>query len=219
MKKWFEHQDSNTEKIKTKIIVYCKPLPVKVADLILDTILKNNNNNNKKSRPLFFREKHANNIAELYAEETGIDKNQLIEWVIDPEYAKLLDSDSFVQHELGKSVRLTLKKILEKYIPINWIDFEEWPDSFQFYMQMPGQMTPLHYDRKKTDVANNDKKIRRYLIFLEDQKPGQCFFMGDEECKWSKGTIITWNHTEFHHGGANWGYWPRPVLNISGIEK
>ena len=85
---------------------------------------------------------------------------------------------------------------------------------------MPGQMFPWHYDRFKsnvfTGVHDKENKVKRWLVMLDDQKPGQVFLMGDQYIEWKKGDVIAWQNVELPHGGGNFGYWPRFSLRITG---
>ena len=55
----------------------------------------------------------------------------------------------------------------------------------------------------------------RYLIFLEDWKPGQWWQFNDETyTKWKAGTVL---HFDFNkpHGSANASGFPRTIMQIS----
>ena len=55
------------------------------------------------------------------------------------------------------------------------------------------------------------------MIFLDDQRQGQIFQLGNLLIKWKRGDCITWPWRDVPHGTCNYGHSPRPVLNITGI--
>jgi len=88
------------------------------------------------------------------------------------------------------------------------------------FFQPPGQCLPTHVDTyevyRKTYSIKNLKKITRYLVFLEDWKPGHCVFG-------NTGLIQTWNKWDTYlirpgeqHGSANCGNEPKITMNVTG---
>jgi len=166
---------------------------------------------------VFQGKQYAEFIKVCYNNLTEIDEKKLQEWLDDPEFDNLMKV-------AGKQLRLEIeskhikKKIIQcvsKYFQIDWDKAD-----ITLYVQMPGQMFPLHYDAFKSNVftGTHDKeyKVKRWLIMLEDQKPGQSFQMGDRFINWAQGDVIAWKNVELPHGSGNFGYWPRFTLRITG---
>lgn len=103
----------------------------------------------------------------------------------------------------------------------------------------PGQMTLLHVDDLDKGYVNpvedtldrisftpeeienfnkDPRSVVRFLIMLEDSKPGQIMIFGDQiiSC-WTKGDVIHWDWPTVVHSTANMGFWPRPLMRISGL--
>ena len=137
------------------------------------------------------------------------------EWVDDPEYQKLI-------REVGLGINITtplhlkttFSDSIQPYVNINRAAVD-----LRITMQPPGYMFPLHYDRPKFMDFNlgqdHDSSIQRWLIMLYDQQPGQCFFMNDQSISWKAGDSITWDHTMYPHGSANFGYYTRYSLMLT----
>jgi hypothetical protein len=81
----------------------------------------------------------------------------------------------------------------------------------------------LHYDRKKHVYFGLEEKelenIKRYIIFLDDQKEGQIFYMAGHYINWKAGDTLTWDQIHYQHGSANFGYHDRPTLLVTGLKK
>jgi hypothetical protein len=93
----------------------------------------------------------------------------------------------------------------------------------RYQIQPPGKMVPIHTDFRKAyyyDLPPEEEfRVGRYLIFLEDQQPGQVFQVNDDFIKWKKGDVLTWNHPAIvPHGTANFGFHPRPIVVITGFR-
>ena len=108
-------------------------------------------------------------------------------------------------------------------------------------LQNPGQMVMLHQDdlRKtyfgelqemehwyQVDIPESDKQkfaqdplcATRVLITLEDWRPGQGF--GTEHgliANWRAGDVFAWEWPTAIHSTFNSGYWPRPLLRVTGM--
>jgi hypothetical protein len=90
------------------------------------------------------------------------------------------------------------------------------------HVQHPGQIFPLHFDRPqhidfRLDISSitQTPSHQRYLIFIEDQLPGQLFQMDYDLLKWRAGDVFTWDARNSMHGSANIGYWARYMLMIT----
>lgn len=96
----------------------------------------------------------------------------------------------------------------------------------QINVQLPGNITPTHFDRNRTFFKKKipssrselltTKNIKKYVIFLEDQKIGQVFVTGNHTVKWKKGTVIEmpWY---MPHATANCSSEKRSLLLVPGI--
>lgn len=103
----------------------------------------------------------------------------------------------------------------------------------------PGQMTLLHVDNLDKGYVNpieealdkisftpeelenfnkDPRSVVRFLIMLEDSKPGQIMTFGDQVLScWNKGDVIYWDWPTVVHSTANMGFWNRPLIRISGL--
>lgn len=112
---------------------------------------------------------------------------------------------------------------------VNDFGFAE-PGIVKFDVQMPGQCFYWHLDnfggvlkRQRGDydqasTADLDQRdVMRLIIFLDDQKQGQMWQHGNLLLQWEKGDCITWPWRDVPHGTCNYGHFPRPVLNITGV--
>ena len=106
----------------------------------------------------------------------------------------------------------------------------------RYDVQMPGQCFYWHIDAfgglltqtedpefsrgnfEKHSAADLDqRKMMRFVIFLDDQKQGQHWQQGNLILQWKKGDCITWPWKDIPHGTANYGHMPRPTVNITGV--
>jgi hypothetical protein len=142
----------------------------------------------------------------------GIDRQTIAEWIDDPEYNKLIKL-------VGTNGRVTLTDDIKKQFieqvkdifPIDWSNAE-----LLVAAQRPGELFPLHYDRYKDTEDAWRGQVKRWIIMIHDRRPGQCFFMNDKDIPWKAGDIVNWDHTRYHHGSANFGYYTRYSVRITG---
>jgi hypothetical protein len=140
-------------------------------------------------------------------------------WLDDPAFDKLLNHSGTqsVIRDIPLIVRKKFQQYAEHKIKLDWTTAE-----IRVHVQRPGDMFPLHYDRFKNsdfgESPQDNPKITRYLVMLDDKQPGQCFFMGEKSLDWRAGDIITWEHNSLHHGSANFGYYTRYSLRITGKQ-
>lgn len=174
----------------------------------LDTFIKDSNifpTTNENS------EYYANTIANTY----NLCKKQVQEWIDDKRYENLRNQTmSFVP----------LPAILDKKLKEKLINIFSFRDDLNTLLctQRPGQMSALHYDRKK-DIdfgleCKEERKIKRYIIFLHDQKEGQIFYIGGHLINWKAGDVFSWQQTGYQHGDANFGYYERPAIVVTGVK-
>lgn len=99
---------------------------------------------------------------------------------------------------------------------------------------LPGQMTMEHLDdcdsgyvqqqeltaEEKQCYDNNPYYVRRFLILMEDWKPGQGIMFGkDVFTDWKKGDTIEWDWVNDVHSTFNTGFWSRALIRITGIDN
>ena len=86
---------------------------------------------------------------------------------------------------------------------------------------MPETILPFHTDKyatyKKRNNVGDDEDIKRFIIFLHDQKAGHQLWIGDQICVGPAGSYFGWNVGD-EHMAANFGREDRYVLQITGIK-
>jgi hypothetical protein len=101
--------------------------------------------------------------------------------------------------------------------------------TIRYNNQRPGQMTHYHIDdlnslrlRYPEEYTDWDRfadpdRARRFAIMLEDWRPGQVFQIGNGSWeRWRAGECVTWEWKDLPHGTANFGFWRRPMVQITG---
>ena len=102
----------------------------------------------------------------------------------------------------------------------------------RYDVQMPGQCFYWHIDAfggllgrtedpqfsrgdfEKHSAADLDqRKMMRFVIFLDDQQQGHHWQQGNLILQWKKGDCIAWPWKDVPHGTANYGHVPRPTIN------
>ena len=87
-------------------------------------------------------------------------------------------------------------------------------------VQYPGNVLPFHHDFYKntlTELDFNFTKIRKFIIFLEDWKPGHIWAIGNTTYShWKQGDCFTWDWIHMPHGTANIGEENRYILYLIG---
>lgn len=155
--------------------------------------------------------KWVENISTTY----DLPKNQVVEWLNEKKYQRLLKTTM-------TCIKMpnTIEDIIKKIISVK-LNFSKKDLCLEIWAQEPGQMAPLHYDRPKHRFFNvqeeEEKYIKRMIVFLDDQKPGQIFYLGDQTINWKSGDVLEWDQTAYAHGSANFGYHSRPILLITGV--
>lgn len=159
---------------------------------------------------------YANKIDYKYL-DNSITPEQVREWINDPEFHRLIhQSGTSVTIEIPSFVRQEFVKQARPHFDLDWDRTE-----VKLMVQEPGQMFPLHYDRFRSREFDMDKsreqELQRWVIMLYDQQPGQCFFLGNQSIAWKSGDVVDWEgQTNLPHGSANFGYWPRYSVRITG---
>lgn len=154
-------------------------------------------------------------IAKNYRDQ-GISLRQLRTWFDDPRY-QLLMKTAGTQSRIvyDDDLRKNFIESVGDRLGIDWSTVKD----FFLNVQNPGEMFPWHRDRMRSqDYADGgEDQIKRVLIMLYDQRPGQVFFMGGHHITWRAGDVIGWQHDDFTpHGSANFGFWPRYSIRITG---
>jgi hypothetical protein len=113
--------------------------------------------------------------------------------------------------------------------PYEWMKYitDYFPNlgnfSFCFSKFKPGTYFPMHIDRYGFYANHYNildlSQLYRYVIFLEDSKPGHILQVGNQVLAgWSRGQCVGWqNDTE--HLAANLGLEDRYTLQITGTIK
>lgn len=222
MKKWYEYQVANIISDHDWAHSY-EPI-ANINDEFCDdfTSLKNtyyqwcaeSNPNLVTESCLVGSENYAKYIQDVY-DDPYIQAN-IIEWCRDPEYARLID---------GPSVdRMNLKSHFPEF-SARLCDRLRVTDDYGLVfcqVQRPGYISPLHVDSRKTIEHQPGKKIKpwtppdhsRWIIFMEDWKPGQAFEMGHQYIKWRQGDVFYWSTRDVPHALANMGYWDRFLIIV-----
>lgn len=153
---------------------------------------------------------------ELISEAYGVPVTEIIRWITDSRYKNLVDQ------------KMTIIKMLPyfenkiKNICQNLFNLEPGL-KVVLWTQRPGQMSPLHYDKKKHIYFNIDEsdsdRIKRYIIFLDDQKEGQIFYIAGHYFSWTAGDVLSWDQIHYQHGSANFGYEERPTILVTGVKE
>jgi len=165
---------------------------------------------------IFYYHMNKKQITDI-AESYNIPVEEVEAWWRDKKYETLRKQSMTLVEFDGKFFPLLQKIFIDR------LNFLEKGLIIKFWIQRPGQMAPLHYDRPKYltfDLdTNQEKKIKRYIIFLDDQKEGQTFYMAGHHVSWKAGDVLQWDQTTYQHGSANFGYHDRPTLLVTGQEK
>ena len=86
---------------------------------------------------------------------------------------------------------------------------------------IPETILPFHTDKyatyKKRNNVSDDEDIKRFIIFLHDQKAGHQLWIGDQICVGPAGSYFGWNVGD-EHMAANFGKENRYVLQVTGIK-
>ena len=109
------------------------------------------------------------------------------------------------------------KEIFKPFINMTGLDMAV----SSFITQTPGNTLPFHQDTfinfKVTNKLPISSEVKRYMIFMEDWKPGHSFIVEDEPINdWKKGDMVCWGNK--YHSGSNGGSVPKTTLNITGIS-
>ncbi len=154
----------------------------------------------------------------------NIPLDTLRQWVYDPEFDELLTKNSHMEINLHDSI---LTFVVSEFLNAIGLDLDHLSTSrAKLNIQEPGQIFPLHLDRVRHNDYHDAKKQLvsdpshdRFIIFLDDQQPGQMFQFDMCNITWSQGDVYTWNARDPMHASANAGYWTRRVLLIDVGKK
>lgn len=149
-----------------------------------------------------------------------LDQETLEDWIYDPVYDTLLNRPS---HEVvyfhDESDRDLLLTTFCQSLDISSASVKSGLGSVKLHVQHPGQIFALHFDRPQHFDFDQQKKSitnqpvhTRFLVFMQDQQPGQVFQMDHDYITWKQGDVFTWDSRNTMHGSSNLGFWPRFML-------
>jgi hypothetical protein len=148
------------------------------------------------------------------AKHLNLAENTVREWMFDPEYKRFQDA-TITASVLDRSETDLIDKICKL------LNLSTFNVDIRMQNQKPGEMVNLHLDGYKHHVFNlpveQEYRVTRYAIFLEDQQLGQTWFINNDYLHWRKGDVFTWNQSTVPHGTANIGFHDRPVLVVTGM--
>jgi hypothetical protein len=108
------------------------------------------------------------------------------------------------------------KTFIDIYAEMGWKDI-----GTSYYRMTTGTILPMHQDLyvryvKLFNLAGQEHRIRRAIVFLEDWKSGH-YFEGAQApfTQWKAGDVIEWMY-DAPHMAANMGLDPRHTLQITG---
>jgi hypothetical protein len=150
----------------------------------------------------------------------NLDQSTLEQWIYDPEFDDLLNLPShetvyFHQEQDYNTLVDTFAQAM------GFENFVKKKDlgAVKLHVQHPGQVFPLHFDRPQykdfgMDIENLKQPPvhQRFLVFMEDIRPGQLFQMDHVTLSWKAGDVFTWDARNTMHGSANVGYWKRWMM-------
>lgn len=226
MKKLFLYQLENQRDPDYRQLTSVMPIQ-NVANSMKDSLqlLRKIEINNTLAKQVFSsdREYYNETLKNFINSNTGIDSTTLDQWIHDREFDELLLKNSHLEIDLSESIREILITDFLQTVNIH----KEMLRSYRarLHVQMPGHVFPLHIDRARHH--DNNKKLAlnakpsnlRFLIFVDDQQPGQMFQMDLAHLNWKQGDVYTWNPRDTMHASANAGYWPRRLLLIDLNKK
>jgi hypothetical protein len=164
-------------------------------------------------KPGFDRKKGVEFLWNTY-KDTGLVRATVEKWFADPAYNKLFEESGTIDIvDVPDEIKIQIRSQLQDIFHIDWDTAQ-----IEIYSQNPGDIYPLHYDRITNDLygASTANSVGRWLIMLDDQQPGQCFFINNQSISWQAGDVLEWKLYKFSHGGANFGYDPRYVIKLTG---
>ena len=180
-----------------------------------------------------------------YAEENNFGPTTLIDRTGTPEYKDKSSShypvsmvndaekiginlDDFPMFDSAVINPFSYSKAISDYIGLDYETADEGArrdygyDSF--HIQRPGQMLMYHHDLYYAIIRDKDpelswkpEKLRRFVVFLEDWKPGHVWIVGNTTYShWKCGECITWSWVDMPHGTANLSPYNRYSVHLTG---
>lgn len=158
-----------------------------------------------------------NEFVENTIKHHDISRQTIEEWFNDPEYQSYRDL-VFMAKLLREDIQSPLRDMIA-----DMFNFNHHKLRIRYQNQKPGKMIPIHLDGYKHHYYDlppeEEYRVGRYIIFLEDQKLGQAWQLNNEWITWKKGDVLTWSHCITPHGTANFGYEERPILVVTGFKN
>ncbi len=104
---------------------------------------------------------------------------------------------------------------------IDFLGLEGGDDEFKArgHMQYTGQMFNMHIDKLWDQCPEDPERVARFIIFLDDWRPGQFLMYGNLFHEWSAGEVVTFDWPNVPHATANASNHPRPALVITGLKS
>lgn len=88
------------------------------------------------------------------------------------------------------------------------------------HTQYTGQQFTLHIDKQWARCLENPDRVVRFIIMLEDWKPGQFYSYGTYNYShWRAGDINYYSWQDTPHATANASLWPRSILRVTGLKS
>jgi hypothetical protein len=223
MLKWFEYQSLNQRQpdyvpgSSSSAVCNINKHMHQVFKVIFD-LYDENVRVTRKIEKVFSRDcQYVNSLSPNVPE---IGREILENWVYDPRFDLLLDrpSHEVVYFHEQSDRDMLLSKFCESML-IDRVKLKPGMGSVKLHVQHPGQIFPLHFDRpqhsdfgEKVHTIDSRPTHTRFLVFMEDQRPGQAFQMDSDYITWKQGDVFTWDARNTMHGSSNLGFWPRFML-------
>lgn len=236
MKKYFlhqlEHQRTPGYQPVTKITPVLNVLPImQHSFLLINTLYHSNSPHVLKNYVATFSKNNKPAYTELISknmskDSTPVPFETLKEWIEDPLFDRLINSSSHEEMNFLKAEHRCF--IFEEFAKATASQYSRQEDfgTLAVHIQHPGQVFPLHVDRvRHVETVDQVKSLqsnsshKRFIIFMEDQQPGQMFQMDLAHINWKAGDMITWNPRDTMHSTANAGYWPRMIIRLDINKK
>lgn len=165
-------------------------------------------------------------MSDLHIPITWGEKHRHLKYSHDTFKDKIQESTWLESGHCHDALSIELHVVLDPYDWMSYLTnyFDDLDHvSFCFSKFKPGQYFPMHQDRygffSKKYGINDPNQVWRYILFLEDSKPGHILQVGEDiYYQWKAGDCVKWQGTT-PHLAANLGIEDRYTLQITGIKK
>lgn len=89
------------------------------------------------------------------------------------------------------------------------------------YMRpVEGTLAQIQFTKEELDTFDaNPHCATRFLIMLEDSKPGQGIIFGTQGLtEWKAGDVIHWDWVNTYHSTFNTSFWNRGLIRLTGLQ-